>query len=244
MIATLQWLLASKYGKVALEIAIVGALVFGAYKWAESRGRTAQKSADDQSQAAQIEKSREDAQRANDAQVSQATATAAAADSRARAAEGREAAAVASLQQLAGQQLGASTRVKALQNSDLHADVIAQLKLRPQGDTSACYTPAEERAIDDSVSQYPLCQKQSQALTGQVRAADAEAAAAKDKAAALEQAVNADQSYIATLQRDYKQLFDQHPPMYRSAKCLWLWHCRKGAVKFQLGQPQAAGSIR
>ena len=59
MIAALTALIGHKYGKIALEVLVIGGLVFGAYEWAETRGRAAQKEADAGAQAVQIEQERQ-----------------------------------------------------------------------------------------------------------------------------------------------------------------------------------------
>jgi hypothetical protein len=238
VIATLTALVASKYGKIALEIVIVVGLVFGAYKWAEQRGRDAQKSDDDQRQTQQIERSRQEAQAAKDQLVDQANDQAAKADARAQAAEQRFNSLATLLQGIAGKQQQGSDHVRGLSDSQLHGDVVAQLKLRSPGDATACYTPVEERAIDDAVTQWPLCRQQSQALGQQVASAQQDTAAARDKASALQGTIDAQAAYERVLEADYKKIFDQHPPRYRAPACLWLWKCGKKQVNFGSG-PQA-----
>lgn len=239
MIATIEALMASKYGKYALEIIIVVGLVFGAYKWAEHRGRDAQKQFDDQQQTKQIEQSRHEAQATKDQLVNQANGQAAAADARARAAEDRFNSLATMLQGIAGKQQQANDHVRGLSDSQLHGDVVAQLKLRPPGDPTACYTPTEERAIDDAVTQWPLCRQQSTALGQQVTAAQQDTDAARDKAAALQKVIDADEAYQLILRDDYKKLFDQHPPRYRGAACMWLWKCGKKQVSFVISKSGA-----
>jgi hypothetical protein len=231
----LTMLVGSKYGKVALEIIIIVGLVFSAYKWAEHRGREAQKQADDQQQTQQIEQSRHEAQTAKDQLVNQANGQAAAADARAKAAEDREAALAVNLATIHGMQQAGNDHVRGLSDSQLHGDVVAQLKLRSPGDTTICYTATEERAIDDAVMQWPLCRQQSQALGQQVTAAQQDTAAARDKATALQKVIDADEAYELILRADYKKLFDQHPPRYRGSACLWLWKCGKKQVNFTIG---------
>jgi chromosome segregation ATPase len=236
MIATLTALMASKYGKYALEIFIVVGLVFGAYKWAEHRGRDSQKQADDQQQTQQIENSRKEAQDAKDKLVEHANADATAADARAKAAEDRFNSLATMLQGIAGKQQQANDHVRGLSDSQLHGDVVAQLKLRsPRDDPTACYTPAEERAIDDAITQLPLCRQQSAALGQQVTSAQQDTAAARDKAAALQTEIDALDAYRRALEAAYKELHDQHPPRYRGAECLWLWKCGKQKVDFRIG---------
>jgi hypothetical protein len=235
MIATLEALLASKYGKVALEILIVAGLVFGAYKWAERRGRDAQKSDDQQQQSTAIEKSRQEAQAAKDKVVDQAQASAVAAQQREQAAEDRFKALASTLQAIAGRQKAGSAHVSGLQDSELHSDVVSQLKLRSPADATSCYTAKEERAIDDAVTQYPLCKDQARTLGDQLAASQQQTAAAGDKAAALQQALDGRVAYEKVLEADYKQLFEQHPPRYRAARCLWVWKCGKRKVNFDLG---------
>jgi hypothetical protein len=237
MITTLTALLASKYGKYAVEALIVVGLVFGAYKWAENRGRVAQKETDDQKQTQDIEKSRQEAQSTKDQLVNQANSQAAAADARAQAAEERFNSLATLLQGIAGKQQQGNDHVRGLSDSQLHGDVVSQLKLRSPGDATACYTPVEERAIDDAVTQWPLCRQQSQALGQQVASAQQDTAAAKDKAAALQGTIDAQAAYERILEADYKKLFDQHPPRYRRAACMWMWKCGKKQVNFSIGAP-------
>ena len=82
MITILTGLLASKWGKYILEFGGVALLVFGAYKWAESRGRATQRDSDDQKNTQQIEQARKVAADAKDAAITHAQADAAAADQR------------------------------------------------------------------------------------------------------------------------------------------------------------------
>lgn len=237
MITTLTALLASKYGKYVLEIAIVAGLVFGAYKWAERRGRDAQKESDAQQQAQEIEKSRQASEKATEAMVNQAKASEAAADARAQAAQQQFASLAALLQGLAAKEQAGKEQVSKLADSELHGDIVHKLGVRPAGDSTACYLPAEERAIDDAVTQYPLCQQDKTALSGQVDAKGKEIQAANDVAAARQQAVDAQQKYIAQLEDDYKRLWELHPPLYRSGKCVWLWKCGKRQTAIKLPAP-------
>lgn len=232
MIATIEWLLARKWGKPLLELALLAGAVFGAWTYAEHLGREAQKQDDQQAQTRDIEKSRAEAQAARDQVVKQANDRADAADKRAQEAEDRVNAAVSKLSDLASRQQAASDHVKGVADADLHRDVISQLKLRSPGDTAACYTAKEERAIDDAVTQWPLCRQQAQTLAGQDAAEKDKTTAATDKVADKQKTIDADEAYIAQLQGDYKTLFDQHPPRYRSWACLKLWKCGKQQVNF------------
>ena len=115
----------------------------------------------------------------------------------------------------------------------MHEDVIHRLNTRAPGDQTACYTPKEERSIDDAVTNYPTCAKQVDALGKQVSSAESDVQAQKDKAAANQKIIDAEEGYRKLLEAAYRQIFDMHPPKYRSAKCVWLWECgaRKTAIK-------------
>jgi|GEM_PF-5483341 len=235
MISILTGLLASKWGKYALEAVLVIGLVFGAYKAAEHIGRDAQKAADERQEQIANEAARKDAAALKDELVQQADAKASEAEQRAQEAQQQYtelAALVASLTQKsdAGRQ-----QVSALADSDLHADIVAKLGIRKPADRTPGYLPAEERSIDNTVTQYPIELEKNDALTKEVDAKADQVQAVTDLADARQAAFEADESYIAVLGKYYAQLFNQHAPHRRAAKCLYLWGC--GRVTVNLDPP-------
>lgn len=234
MITLLTGLLASKWGKYVLELVVVLGLVFGAYKWAESHGKSVQKETDDQHQAQEIETNRKVASDAKDQLVSQATAAASAADARSQQAQAQFAQLAAVVSSLNAKAKAGKDQVDGLKDSDLHGDIVSKLGVRPPGDTTVGYVPAEERAIDDAVTQYPIAKQENAALSGQVDAKTAEAKANRDVADANAKAIAADEGYIGILQKSYQDIYNQHPPRYRSGKCLFLWNCGRKEVKLPL----------
>jgi hypothetical protein len=233
MITTLSALLGTKYGKYLLEVALVCGLVFGAFKFAEHRGRDAQRDQDNQAHAIEIEKSRKEAADAKDALVRQA-------NEKATASEADAAAARAQFVQLAGilSNLDAKSKqgrdqVSALADSDLHGDIVSKLSIRKPGDSTPGYYAQEERSIDNSVTQYPIEAEKNKTLTGQVQQKDAEAKANKDTADARLQAFNTDESYITLLNKYYADIFNMHAPHKRAPKCLYLWGCGRVTVNLE-----------
>jgi hypothetical protein len=231
MITILTGLLASKWGKYALELVVVLGLVFGAYKWAESRGRSAQKDSDQQSQSKVIEQSRKEASDAKDALVKVSTDAAIAADARAQASQAQYAVLAGVLSNQQARSQAGTAQVGKLPDTELHADVVTKLAVRTPGDLTAGYLPKEERLIDDAVTQYPIFKEENATLTSEVSTKDAEAKAERDVADARLLTINTNVAYTALLEKDYKTLYNQHPPRYRSTVCLFLWSCGKKELK-------------
>lgn len=241
MITILTGLLASRWGKCVLEAVILCGLVFGAYKMAEHVGRDRQKAADDQAQQVANETSRKDAVALKDQLVQQANSKADAAEQRAQLAQQEYtqlAGLVASLTQKseAGRQ-----QVSAVADSDLHADVVAKLALRRPGDGTPGYLPLEERAIDNTITQYPIEVEKNHALAEEVQKKSDQAQAESDVADARQAAFAADESYIAVLGKYYAELFNQHAPHKRAAKCLYLWGC--GRLTINLDPPSRPAAV-
>ncbi len=233
MITTLTALLGSKYGKYLLEVGLVSALVFGAYRYAEHRGAQAQKEADAQKQEQQIEATRKTASDLQAKAVDHANEDATAADARAQMAEQQFVNLVGLLQRLADKRQAGTDQVAKLPDSEVHPDIVAKLGLRPSGDQTPGYLPKEERAIDNAVTQYPLLQNQVDNLFKQVQQSQDDVEAQKDKVKAKQEVIDAQEAYRRTLEAGFKQLFDLHPPKYRSPKCLFIWKCgtRKTSIQ-------------
>lgn len=234
MINVLSFLVTSKYGKYALELIVVLGLIFGAYKWAEHRGRTAQKDADDQHQSQEIENSRKEAKDAQNKLIQQANDKAAAAETDAQNARNQFTTLATLLQGLSTKEKAGHDQVGKVADSELHGDVVSKLGLRKPGDATACYVPSEERAIDEAVTQYPICRDERTALTGQVQTKQREVNDDNKVIEAKNAAIIASNNYIALLEHDYKTIWEQHPPRYRAGSCLFLWSCGRRKVELKL----------
>lgn len=239
MITTLSALLASKYGKYILEVAMVLGLVFCAYKWAEHRGRDAQAEQDKQATSVQLEADRKEASALNSQLVQQANEKATAAQSDAEQAREQFATLAAEIAALTTRSQQGQQQVLRLADSELHGDIVGKLALRPANDPAPGYTPQEERKIDEAVTQYPIAVQQAQALSGEVDQRAKEAQANLDLANAREQAFEADESYIASLSKYWAELFNQHAPHKRAGKCLYLWGC--GRITITPNPPARGG---
>jgi hypothetical protein len=220
----------SKWGKYVLEAAVVAALLFGAYKYAEHQGSKNQKEKDDQASSAQIESSRKEAKDANDKVVKLANERAEAAEQRAKESQQQFSVLAQAFSALDQKSRDAHSQVDKLADSELHADIVSKLGIRKPGDSTPGYSAQEERAIDNDVTQYPIAAEKADNLGRQVEAKTKESAANKDAADARLAAFNSDESYIALLTEFYRRVYNEHPPRYRSAKCLFLWGCGKALV--------------
>jgi hypothetical protein len=220
----------SKYGKYALEALVLFGLIFGAYKWAERRGREAQRDKDNQVQSLEIEKSRVEASGLKDRLVQQANASASAAEQRAQVAQQQFNVLAGVLSNLDTKARQGQEQVSKLADSELHADITAKLSIRKPGDVTPGYYVQEERSIDNTVTQYPIEVERGKTLAEEVQQKDAEARANKDAADARGQAFKADEDYITLLNKYYAALFNQHAPHKRGGKCLFLWGCGRITV--------------
>lgn len=230
MITILAGLLASKWGKYALELIIVVSLVAGFALYFEHKGRTSQKNEDDQHQAAEIEKSRKEASDAKDQVVKLSTDRANAAEARAQEAQAQFTALAGVLSTLQAKSQAGRDQVSKLADSELHGDIVSKLGIRKPGDATPGYLPQEERTLDDTLTQYPIVQQENTTLQGQVTAKSNEAKANLDLANAKQQTIDAQNAYTLLLEKDYRDIFNQHPPRYRSAACLFIWKCGKKEV--------------
>jgi hypothetical protein len=230
MITILAGLLASKWGKYALELIIVVSLVAGFALYFEHKGRTQQKETDDQHQAAEIEKSRKEAADAKDQVVKLSTDRANAAEARSQQAKQQFTALVGQFNGLLAQSKAGRDQVSKLSDSELHGDIVSKLGIRKPGDATPGYLPQEERTLDDTLTQYPIVQQENVTLQGQVTAKSNEAQANLDLANAKQQTIDAQNAYTTLLEKDYQTIFNQHPPRYRSAACLFIWKRGKKEV--------------
>jgi hypothetical protein len=233
MITTLSALLGSKYGKYVLEVVLVLGLVFGAYKWAEHRGRDAQRDQDNQAHAVEIEKSRKEAADSKDALVKLATDKANASEAEAATARAQFAQLAGILSNLDARSKQGQDQVSKLADSDLHGDIVSKLAIRKPDDNTPGYYAQEERSIDNTVTQYPIEVEKNKTLTGEIQQKDAEAKANKGTADARQQAFNADESYITLLSKYYTAIFNEHAPHKRAPQCLYLWGCGRLTVNLE-----------
>lgn len=142
----------------------------------------------------------------------------AAANLRAAAAEAQAAEYALKAQRLSGQLDAARRTVDALPDSAIHGHIVGALGLRPQGDPTPGYSPAEEREIARRVDAAPLLKEQTDALAAQV-------SKLSDQVHAVIEANAAREAYTVRLEGWYTQLYNLHPPKARAGKCLWLWRC-------------------
>jgi uncharacterized protein YlxW (UPF0749 family) len=119
---------------------------------------------------------------------------------------------------LAGQRQQATATVDRLPDSELRPSIIAGLGLRPPGNSTPGYTPAEERALARCVADYPLCQKQAAALgdqvndlAGQIAATRQQVQAIRDQATAAERKTAELAGYAHDLEGFYAEAFNALP---------------------------------
>jgi hypothetical protein len=128
---------------------------------------------------------------------------------------------------LAGQRQAAAAQTASLTDTQLHPATVQQLGLRAPNDPNACYNFAEERAIHDAVTQYPLCDRQVKTAVAEREAAEAGKATVEAQVRELRSRQGELTAYQAKLEGWYRELYNLHPPKYRSAKCVWIWKCGK-----------------
>jgi hypothetical protein len=225
MIAVLTAVLGSKFGKYFVELGVVGGLVFGAYWYAVNHGKAVQKDEDNKVQAQELEKARQVGADAKDLLVKQAHDHELEADQRAQEDRAKNAALVSVLQGLGVKEKEGKTQVSQLPDSELRSDIIHKLSVRAANDMTACYLPSEERVLDNAITQYPLCVQGKAVLTEQVTTKEHEVQDQVVMASSKQATIDALQVYITQLEKDYKVLYDQHPPKKRSIKCLFIWKC-------------------
>jgi len=244
MITLITGLVGSKYGKYVLEIALVAGLIFGAYKWAEDRGKKVQKDRDDQAHSVEIEKSRKESSDLKDRLVAQANDKATAAEANAAGARAQFAQLAGVLATLDARSTQGREQVSKLADSELHADIVSKLGLRRANDLTPGYSAQEERSIDNTVTQYPIELDKNKTLAAQVGRKDAEAKANKDAADARQQAFQADEAYILLLSKYYVDIWNQHAPHRREAKCLYLWGCGRATINIDPPKKGTAGGSK
>lgn len=147
----------------------------------------------------------------------------------------REGALAAAVSTLASQRQSVVESVNRMPDSAIHGYIVQQLNLRPQGDTTAGYLPAEERELARCVADRPLCQEQVKKQEAQIaelregqRAQQQQIDAQGQKYSVLEAGYNRLQGYYTTLANLY-------PRKKRSGKCIWLWKC--GEQKLPTPEP-------
>jgi hypothetical protein len=205
-------------GAIALFGVLLGVRAHLVHK-GEQQGQEQQK----QAQQSDVELERKATAARTELQISEDTAKAKEADARGKRAEADAAMYAARAQSFAGQIADGRRQVAALPDGGLHAYVRSTLNLTP--DVQGPYTPAEERAIADAVTTAPKLQQQNEALAGQVGKLTENVNALADKVSAIVDREQARAVYTNELERDYRTLYNLHPPRKRSPKCLWAWRC-------------------
>jgi chromosome segregation ATPase len=86
------------------------------------------------------------------------------------------------------------------------------------------YTP---RQLADCVTQLPLCEKQKETLTDQVREEQSKSEGFKASFDARSREYESLADYTGELEKTYTRLYNDTGRPKRSPKCLWLWKCTK-----------------
>lgn len=225
MLTALIPFLGNKWAKLGIEVAVVAALALGIRAYFLAEGKRAGRDEAAQSQQQEIEKARQQDRKDMQAVIDKANGALADAEKQHQAADDALQKLAGILGDLAKQRTAGEGKVSALPDSDLHGYVVGALNLRPAGDKSPGYLPVEERALAGCVTQYPLCQKQVQAEEEKIAAEQKNTAASDQVGAARLDTIKAKDAYIAQLEAKFTELYNLHPPRYRSARCLWLWKC-------------------
>mgnify|MGYP001583013550 FL=1 len=225
----LGWIVGTTAGKWVGGIAIVS-LLAGGLIWlkvhdAKVREEERAKQADAFTQ--EIEKLREVDRAKTDEILQAAQAKQEAAERRVEASMVREASLLRTLSAIGQQRAATTTETVRLSDSERRPYIIRSLGLRQANDTTPCYTAAEEKAIVEAVSQFPLCQKQVEATNAQVLEIKQQVQALTDKSAALEQKFDVLSGYTTRLESYYVQVYNALPRKRRGWKCLGLWACGK-----------------
>ncbi len=242
MLTALIPFLGNKWARLGIEVAIIAALALGIRAYFLAEGRRAGRDEAAQSQQQELEKARQQDRKDMQAVVDKANGVLADAEKQHQAADDALQKLAGILGDLAKQRTAGEGKVSALPDSDLHGYVVGALNLRAASDKSPGYLPVEERALAECVTQYPLCQKQVQAEEEKIAAEQKNTDASNQTAAARLDAMQAKDTYIDQLESKFAELYNLHPPKYRSARCLWLWKCgsRKVATNSSASSASAA----
>jgi hypothetical protein len=226
MIGAWKFLISPIGLKVVAGVVLAAAVAGGTlhvYNKGKAQGKEEQKQ-----DSAQDIKSAKDLARSNaDAEVAEADARA----SRARA-ETEQSNARAEMfrnqaQAFAGQLAGIRQQIRTVPDVELHPRNVATIGLRPPGQANACYTGAEEREIAGCLEQQPVIQRRLEALEGRAAALEQTIKSQGDEIRAGNDKLAARERQLVSYDLAFTQLYNLHPPRYRSAKCLWITKCGK-----------------
>lgn len=131
------------------------------------------------------------------------------------------------LAKITAQQQDGERRVAGVKDDDLHSYNVSTLGFRKAGSAPACYTATEERAVAEAITQYPICQSKVDKQADDIKAIRDEVQSVRDAQAKQDVKYRELADYTQVLERDYTSLFNNHPPIYRSPKCAFLWKCGK-----------------
>jgi hypothetical protein len=120
----------------------------------------------------------------------------------------------------------ASQQVARLSDAALPGDLRLKLNVAPLA--TGPLLPAELRAADAIVSDYPILKKENEARTTAEAAANAKVSALSDQLGAVEAERDAAFTWSDTLMGAYVQAYNAVPRARRSPACLWLWKCGAG----------------
>ena len=215
-------LLTSKWG-IRISIGVVVLIALLAWGHAQKNaGKEEGKQEAGNEWSQQLEQARAADRKATEEQISQWQGMYEQAQARASAAEsmGRELArAVASIQQ---QRTQTVETVNRMPDTALHPYIVDQLRLRPTGDTTPCYTPSEERAIAKAIADAPLCQKQVDTLGQQIGKLQEQQEAQQEQIAALNSKYDTLAGYTTRLEGTYTTLYNAWPRKKKRWFCAWM----------------------
>lgn len=158
------------------------------------------------------------------------------------ASERRESFLAQSLASLSQQRQTVQRDVSSVPDTALHGAIVSQLGIRKETELTACFTPSEERAILQAVTDQPLCQKTVESLQEQVTAIREQVASLNQEVVATAKQVEAERQLRIRYAESYTTLYNSVPTKRRGAKCIWLWSCAKSSP-LKVPSPESLLSI-
>lgn len=133
------------------------------------------------------------------------------AQARYEAALTRESEMAATVRDLARRRQDVAQSVSRVPDAGLHTVIVDSLALRSKSDSTPGYFPIEERELARCLIDRPLCQKQNDALSGQIQELQVQVKALQDSQRATDAKASASIEWGGQMEKHYTDLYNAFP---------------------------------
>jgi hypothetical protein len=129
-------------------------------------------------------------------------------------------------------------QIAGLADSQLHSQIVQTLAIRPPSDTSPGFYPQEEREVLTRVMDAPKLKALVEKHTQQIEQLTLSAEEGKKELGEVKEQLTVRTRELDKADAAYVDLWNLHPPVYRSVKCLWIKKCGKRKLPANILSPE------